>query len=328
MTRYMDLLSPSILKELCARAGMRPQRSSGQHFLVSRRVLDTIVTAVDPKQSDTILEVGSGFGVLTTALAPYAGRIVAVERDRHVLPLLREIVAPFGNIEVVEEDVLTLLRGDRLMSVIARSRATKQSRGMRIKTGIASVAPLPRNDTGEGWKLATNLPYGITSDFLRMLFDAIADGTLPPPTRAVLLLQREVVDRLCGLPGARGFLTILTELHAQPRRVLRVPASAFWPSPKVESAVVSLEHFLTPQAIAERLGGVTRAQFLALLRTACEHPRRQLRVTLQDAALGGRQRMDTILRAAHIDPTERPAVLTLDQWIVLAQGVHAHRAAP
>ncbi|MBI4142836.1 hypothetical protein HY480_03115, partial [Candidatus Uhrbacteria bacterium] len=309
MTQDMDLLSIATLKTLCARAGMRPQRASGQHFLVNARTLAAIVAAVDPQPTDTILEIGAGFGVLTTALAlklkngEQGGRMIAIERDRRVTPILHELVASYGNVEVVEGDVLQLLRGAHATPVIASE--VKQSRSSSNPRsswpGLLRHA-VPRNDNGETWKLVANLPYGITSEFLRLLFDRIADGSMTTPERVVLLLQREVVDRLTGQPKSRGFLTMLTTLHGSARRVTRVPASHFWPSPKVESAVVAITDLRTPDAIADLLDGMDRTAFLRLVHGAfVGNRRRQLTGALAAATGMPRERLLTALHQAHVD---------------------------
>ncbi|MDO8598865.1 MAG: 16S rRNA (adenine(1518)-N(6)/adenine(1519)-N(6))-dimethyltransferase RsmA [bacterium] len=324
----MDLLKPTTLKALCARAGMRPEKSSGQNFLIDRTALDRIVEAVDPQPHDTILEVGAGFGVLTTALAPRVARVIAIERDPRITSILRELVEQCGNVEVVEEDVLRWLRSD--------------------------------HDLGAAWKIAANLPYSITSDFLRLLFDAVGTGTISPPARAVLLLQREVVDRLTVDPQRTrdrkqvGMLTILTQLHATPHRVATVAPGSFWPQPKVESAVVVLDEWRSPAQIQELLGDVSRDEFLHVVHACFARRRAQMRTTVSHVIareqgdrsnLGHDTRRPGLLRGVYpvgtrsvpfgarndkafwdstgIDPTARPETLTLTQWIALARALRS-----
>lgn len=290
-----DLLRVPTLKDLCARTGLRPSRASGQNFLVNARTLAHIVDAVAPQPEETVVEVGAGFGVLTTALAPRAARIIAVERDTRIVPALREIIAPHANVTIVASDILALLHDGT------------SARGL----GITSP-----------WTLAANLPYSITSDFLAALVDRVADGSLPPPTRAVLLLQREVVARLIGATAKdRGVLTLVVQLHAYPRRVTRVPASHFWPTPKVESTVVALEDWRSPEDIRVLLNGapegtVTRAAFLHAVRAAFAHRRQKLRRGLASVWGGA---VDNALVAAGIPPDARPEELTFAQWIALVR---------
>lgn len=358
-----DLLRPKIIRALCVRAGMRPQRSAGQHYLIDARVLERIVEAVDSHADDTILEIGAGFGVLTTALASrlkneeHLGRIIALERERRVIPILREIVEPFGNVEVVEADVLTWLRepmGEsmrqlpQVRDIDAMRRAGPRSggSGTRMSSDRAPQgSPSPkgslvreagfarsqnegtaRDVLGLRWKLAANLPYGITSDFLRLLFDRIADGSLPAPERIVLLLQREVVDRMLGSSGM-SVLTILTQLHGVARRVTNVPSSAFWPPPKVESAVIALDHIRTPAEITKLLHPITRDQFLAFIRLGFAHPRRQL---LTNLSMGQNNRsvVAAALASRKFRSDIRSSVLSFAQWVSLARELIPTKKGP
>lgn len=355
----MDLLRPSVLKELCARAGIRPDRKSGQNFLVNRGTLERIVEAVDPRPGDTILEVGAGFGVLTLALAERLAaltqqcssaavqqgrRIVAIERDRRITLILRELVMQYGNVEVVEGDILRMLRVAEQQGAVPSVRLS--SIGVVGAARIGSVkwyrqtTTTPCDDTSsdtetvirQPWKLAANLPYSITSDFLRLLFDAVGTGALPPPERAVLLLQREVVDRMCADPSRHsehrnvGLLTILTQLHCSPRRIARVPAAHFWPAPKVESAVVVLEGWKKKEELVGLLGGPSRDNFLHIVRTAFGKRRGQLQRTLRSMTRDPEfilSASEGPLRMTRIDPTARPETLTLAQWIALARALHS-----
>ena len=175
-------------------------------------------------------------------------------------------------------------------------------------------------------KVAANLPYGITSDFLRLLFDRVADGTLPVPDRVVLLLQREVVDRLTADPkkesdrGSVGVLTMLTQLHSTPRRVARVPPGNFWPPPKVESAVVVLDAWRSPSQLRELLGNVNREEVLRLIHAAFSRRRGQISGILRRYAKRSREDVERLLGTLRIDPASRPESLPLKEWIALAQG--------
>lgn len=335
------LLRPSTLRGFCMRAGIRPEKSSGQNFLISATALEHIVAAVDPKPGDTILEVGAGFGVLTLALAERLknderkngeqdGRIIAIERDRRVVPILREIVNEYGNVEVVEGDVLRFFQF--ILSPDGRSgrrvsRSGNEVQWSSIATHIGEM--LRRSSPQHKLKIAANLPYSITSDFLRLLFDRIADGSLPVPERVVLLLQKEVVNRLIADPGrssdrgAVGILTMLAQLHCAPRRIARVPPGSFWPPPKVESAVVVLEGWRTPEEMTKLLGGTSRTEFLHLLHAAFARRRGQLLGILRRYMKRSHEDVERLLGALCIVPTARPETLSLRKWIALAKALQA-----
>ncbi len=224
----------SELRRWLERYGVRPSRRLGQNFLVDDNWAERIVAAVEPGPDDLVIEVGPGLGALTERLAQRAGRVRAVEVDRRLAAALRERLGHLPNLELVEGDILAVDL-DRLAS---------------------------RQDPAGGpVKLASNLPYAITSPFLVRWLEAPIRWE-----RAVLTLQAEVVDRLVAAPGsaAYGALTVFVAYHARVERLGTVPAGAFWPRPEVDSAVVRLwPHLRPPVAVAdpEALFALVRAAF-------------------------------------------------------------------
>ncbi|MDO8463171.1 MAG: rRNA adenine dimethyltransferase family protein [bacterium] len=303
---------------------MRPHRAAGQNFLINTGTLQCIVDAVHPQPEDTILEIGAGFGVLTEALAPAAGRVVAVERDHRIVPLLRERIAQYANVIVVEADILDILSSPHTPPhvvissdaipppVISSDAASEKSHTPHTTLRFL----LSQHNIGTR-KIVANLPYSITSDFLRVLFDRVADGTLSPPERVVLLLQYEVVERLIGrTERQRGLPTMLTELACGSiRRVARVPGTHFWPAPKVQSAVAVFSAWRSPEEIAALVES-GREHLIAVMKQGFAHPRRQLVNTLHGTS-------DAVWTRAGVAPSSRPAMLTLHQWIALANAIAA-----
>ena len=186
----------------------RPRKRLGQHFLVDRRALERIADALAPTSADTVVEIGPGRGALTDLLAARAGRVVAIELDRDLVPYLRERYGAAGNVEVIERDVLDLT--------------------------LADAAGTP------DFIVCGNVPYYITTP---ILFHALAS---PRPRRAVFLVQREVAERVAAQPGSKtyGALSVNVQAVATAELVTRVPAAAFRPPPSVESAVLRV----TPRA--------------------------------------------------------------------------------
>lgn len=210
-----DLTDVASLRRLLRRHGLRPNKSFGQNFLVSRDVLDAIVTAAELSADDNILEVGSGTGVLTVELARRARRIVAVELDRNILPVLRETTTGFDNVEIIPRDLL-----DVQPDVIFGQ---------------------------EPYKLVANLPYYITALTLRHFLEAAN-----PPRLLVVMVQWEVAQRLAARPGDMSLLGLSVQFYGTPRILMKVPAASFFPPPQVDSAVVRVDLFpqppLTPDA--------------------------------------------------------------------------------
>lgn len=195
-----DLFSPArILRE----HGLRPKKRLGQNFLVYPGLSQALIEASELKPEDMVLEVGAGLGTLTQALAAAAGRVIAVEVDRSLIPILRENLASFPNVQVVEGDILTLDLGE--------------------------VVPGP-------YKLVGNLPYYLTSHLLRHFLEATNK-----PRLMVVTVQREVAERIAAQPGEMSLLAMSVQFYGRPRIVLRVPRGAFYPPPEVFSALVRID---------------------------------------------------------------------------------------
>ena len=179
----------------------RPRKRLGQHFLADRTALERIADALGPTPADTVVEIGPGRGALTDLLCARAGRVVAIELDRDLVPYLRDRYAGKGNVEIIERDVLEIELG-----------------------GVA----------GGPYLLAGNVPYYITTP---ILFHALEP---PRPARAVYLVQREVAERVVAPPGSRtyGALSVNVQGFAHAELVGRVPPGAFRPPPAVESAIL------------------------------------------------------------------------------------------
>lgn len=201
--RVPDLTSPRVVRELLRRHGLGADTSLGQHFLIDRATLTAIVAAADLSSRDEAWEVGPGLGTLTVELARRAGRVIAIELDRRLLPALAETLAPWPHAEVRHADAL--------------------------RVDFAAAAP--------GAVFVANLPYQVGT---AVLSSVLSCGRF---ARAVVLVQKEVAERLVASAGsaAYGSLSLWVAHHARARIVRTVPAGAFLPPPKVTSAVVRLD---------------------------------------------------------------------------------------
>ncbi len=269
-----------------AGSGYPPVRKSlGQHFLRDPRTLDRIADALQLTGEETVIEIGPGRGALTDRIVPRARRLVLVEYDRQLAALLRERYAAAASVEVVEADVLA-----------------------------TPLGPL----AGGPYVLAGNVPYYITTP---IVFHALAH---PRPARAVFLVQREVADRMAAAPGSRsyGALSVNVQAVARVERIATVPASAFVPPPKVESAIVRL----IPRS-APAVGPDEEEGYRTLVQQVFGLRRKQMRRIIRSIAGVDVSGAEAMLGAAGIDPDTRPETLPPEAFARLLGALRASRGS-
>lgn len=244
------------------------RKSLGQHFLDDRRILDRIADALDPQAADTVIEIGPGRGSLSNALVDRVGRLILVEYDRALAALLRERYSGADRVTVVESDVL--------------------------ETNLAALA-------GGPFKLIGNVPYYITTP---ILFHALEP---PRASRIVLLVQREVADRIVSAPGTKeyGALSVNVQAVADAKIAFRVAPGSFKPPPKVESAVVVIDPRATPVVAPEH-----ESSYRRFVQDAFGMRRKQMRRVIRSIASLDAETADAVLGRASIDPASRPETLS------------------
>ncbi len=283
----LDLTDIGALRALLRRHGLaQPNKRLGQHLLISRKALDAVVDAAELTPSDNALEVGAGHGALTVELARRAGRVVAIEMDRDILPVLAEMTAPYPNVEIIPRDLLTVDLG-----------------------AVFGGAP---------YKFVANLPYYITALILRRIFEA-----KPRPTLMVVMTQREVAERMVAAPGDLSLLGLSVQFYGQPRIVAYVPATAFYPPPKVESAVVRID--LTPELPLDDAG---RDLLFDLAHAAFGGKRKQIHNSLTKNLRLAPEQVAQWLAASEIDAERRAQTLSLDDWLRLTRAALADPPQP
>ena len=260
------------------RLGIAPRKALGQHFLVDEFILSAIADAAALTSDDVVLEIGAGPGGLTEELAKRGATVVAVEIDEELAGSTRERLAAYDRLHVLAADILDFAPGELLEE--------------------ASVQP-PYVAVG-------NLPYYITQPIVRRLLESE-----PAPTRIVVLVQREVAHRMVGGPGHESLLSLSVKVYGVPRLLFDVPATAFWPQPKVQSAVVEITRLDHP---AIDLSPDELAVFFHMLRAGFAQPRKQIHNVFPEELGLEPPQVREVLDAAGIDPVARAQHLDLADW--------------
>jgi 16S rRNA (adenine1518-N6/adenine1519-N6)-dimethyltransferase len=272
-------LGPAEIRQLAAAAGLRPTKALGQNFVHDPNTVRRIVRAAEVEPSDVVIEVGPGLGSLTLALLPAVAHLHAVEVDPALatrLPSTVEHYAPDG-----------------------LARLTVHTRDARL-IAAAELHPAPT-------ALVANLPYNVAVPVLLHLL-----AELPGLRHGLVMVQREVADRLAAPPGSRvyGVPSVKLAWYASARQVGRVPGSVFWPVPNVESALVSFVRREPPAA-------ADRAAVFAVVDAAFAQRRKMLRSALAGWA-GGAEAAADVLRRAGVEPTTRGEQLDVAQFAAIA----------
>ncbi len=266
---------------------IRPSKGLGQNFIIDRAALNKIVTAAELTRSDTVLEIGAGLGTLTERLAHEAGRVIAVELDERLIPILQSVLSGFDNVTLIQGDILAL-----------------DPAALVNTSSPSSLAPGP-------YKVVANLPYYITSAVLRHLLEARVR-----PQRMIITVQREVAERIVARPGEMSLLAVSVQFYGRPQVLFRLRPGSFYPSPEVESAVVRIDAYDAPPVPVEDVEG-----FFRVVRAGFARRRKQLRNTLA-AGLGfPPDEVAARLQEIGIDPRRRAETLSLEEWAAVASAL-------
>ena len=283
----MNLTNPTELKALLNRHGFRFSKAMGQNFLIASWVPERIAAEAGIDESTGVLEVGPGVGCLTHELAQYAGRVLAVELDERLRPVLAETLADCENTEVLFGDVL------------------KQNLPALVKERFAGLHPV----------VCANLPYNVTSPLLTAFLEAGCFETV------TVMIQREVAKRLCAKPGTAdyGAFTVFTQWHAEPEILFDVSPGCFLPAPKVTSSVVQLTVRRMPPAAV-----TSEKRFFAVVRAAFNQRRKTL-VNALSSGLNGfsKEQITQAILESGLDEKVRGEALGIAEFARLADRLDA-----
>jgi 16S rRNA (adenine1518-N6/adenine1519-N6)-dimethyltransferase len=276
-------VDPAAVRRTLRAAGLRARHALSQNFLADVEVLERILAEAAPSPRRGVLEIGPGLGFLTRGLLDGGASVTAIELDRGLAAFLREELA-----EELSDGRLRIVEGDALDQELNRL-----------------VEP--------PYDVVANLPYHITSPILHRLL-----GETPRPERLVLMVQREVAERIAAPPGKLSYLSVFVQYHARVRIAFTVPASAFEPAPAVESAVIVAE----PYPDDDRLQRAEAEDALwRLVQAAFRERRKMLHNVLARQLPVEPARVAAALEAAGIDPTRRPQTVAVGEWLALLEAL-------
>lgn len=258
---------------------IRAKKHFGQHFLKSESALKKIVAAGNISKNDTVLEIGPGTGVLTEKLLNVAGKVIAIEKDRDLIPVLRDKFSnniSNGTLEIIEQDILDF---------------------------DPESIPTP-------YKLIANIPYYITGLILEKFLSSIHK-----PMCAVLLVQKEVAERIVARDGKQSILSISVAVYGDPKTIAAVPAGAFNPTPKVDSAILLIDNISN-----SFFSNLDEALFFSLIKFVFSKKRKQFGGTLAEY-IENKVKALAVLETVRLDPKTRPENLTKEEWKSILQAL-------
>jgi len=268
---------------------LQVRKGLGQHFLIDKGVLGLITSTAELTSTDTVMEIGPGLGVLTKELARQAGWVLAIELDNKLATILKKTLASFGNVTIINEDILKVEPATLL-----------QERKTRFPPAV---------DSPFSYKVVANLPYYITSPVLRHFLEASAR-----PQIMVVMVQKEVAEAIVAKPGQMSLLSISVQLYGEPTIISYIPAQCFYPVPEVDSAILRVSLYPQPAvAVADE------KSFFELVRAGFTASRKQIGNSLTQGLRLSKAEVLSLLEKAGIVPQRRAETLTLDEWAQLWQ---------
>ncbi len=280
-----DIATPTRTKEILKKYGFSFKKSLGQNFLIDTNILHNIVKTASLDETKAALEIGPGIGALTEHLARAAGKVVAIELDQRLLPILSDTLEPYPNTEVIHGDVLK----------VDLRRLFREKFAAYPKVNVVA-----------------NLPYYVTSPILMRLLEEEL-----PLENIVVMMQKEVAERIAAAPGGKeyGALSIMAQYYAEPEIAMIVPHSVFIPQPNVDSAVLKL-------AVREKppVEVVSRQVLFKVIKASFAQRRKTIYNNLMGSIFGKDQRelLLDVLQRAEVDPSRRGETLSIAEFARLS----------
>ena len=265
------------IRSLLNQYGLKPSKGLGQNFLTDEKILAEIVNNAGISPMDTVLEIGPGLGSLTRHLAMAAEMVIAVELDQKLIPPLGEILKSFKNIQLIQGDILRINPGDLI-------------------------------EKGK-YQVVANIPYYITSNVIRHLLESETK-----PEKIVITVQKEIAERICSEKKA-SLLSTSIRVFGEPSILMHIPAKAFYPIPKVDSAVIQIKLSEEANVDSKELD-----DFFRIVKAGFGQKRKTLRNSLSSGLHLSKVDIEFLLTSVGIDPMRRAETLDLKEWKALLEG--------
>ena len=305
----MNLSSKKTIKELLQEYQTKPIKRLGQNFLVDKKIITKITETADLKPDDTILEVGPGIGTLTQEIAKRAGKIIVVEKDPKMVEILKETLENYNNVEIIQGDIL------KIKNLFCKIRCATISQNEKVKS--------------QNYKIVANLPFYLTAPVIRQFLESAENY---PPQIMVLIVQKEVAQRICAKPPKMSILAVSVQFYAEVKIISYISKKSFWPQPKVDSAIIKI----IPRSLTEvplqgcnpcqSYRGATpislcqfREQFFKIVKAGFSQPRKQLANNLSKKLKIDKIKIIEWLLKNNIQPTQRAETLTIEDWLKLTK---------
>ncbi len=272
---YMSPTPKNKIKKLLKRYKVRVSKKFGQNFLINENVFKKITRAAELSTKDIVLEIGPGIGNLTQFLAKKAKQVIAVEKDKRMIKILKETLSCYKNVKIIQADILKVNINDLIFQ--------------------------------KKYKIVSNPPYYITSPIIRKFLE-----TKKQPELLVLMVQKEVAERICSQPPKMNLLSVSVQFYSNPEIVDFVSKKYFWPQPKVDSAILKI----IPKSIKPP---VNPDLFFKIVRAGFTHPRKQLVNNLSSVLELNKEKVKEWLRESKIKPIRRAETLSLKEWFWLTK---------
>lgn len=273
------------IKTLCSRYALVPKSWQGQNFLIDQKVLDKIISVSGLKKEDIILEVGPGFGVLTKELAKRVKKVISVEIEEKLIKALKNILKDYKNVEIKEGDILKIPNTQFLIS---------------------------------NYKIVANIPYSITAHFLRKFLE-----NEPKPQEMILLVQKEVAQRIIAKNKDASLLSVSVQFYGQPEIIDFVLSNSFYPEPEVDSAIIKIGKI--GKGFSQNLSPEEIKGFFRIVKIGFSSRRKQLHNNLAAGLRIEGEKIKEILENLGFNQQVRAQELSIEDWVKLAKEINSKK---